>query len=325
MLFVGEVFYIYARHTIGDQVLGIKKTSYMRPNPVSLYSPIPNAVGVHESRGNYKVKYFFDDKGRKKIRQNRNVSKTLHFFGDSFTFGYGVTNDDTALNLLAEKVNQRINIQNYGVAGYGIELMYLRLMEHIDEIKPGDVVVFSLTSQDLARGWPGRSRPCVMALNKAGPSLFPRIVEGKVEYVDVEQECSFLFDTLLSNTSFAFSIGRLYKSLRDRAAHQEIFASADEIFAEAKRLANSRGASFRLVFLPTPVECERQAHVRNIDGLKTPHLNLLQRCPTDPASLQALRFPSGAHLSPEGNRWAADVLYSSLGELETITMARPSD
>jgi hypothetical protein len=89
------------------------------------------------------------------------VSRVIHFFGDSFTFGYGVTNDNTALNLLAKNINHKFNIQNYGVGGYSLELMYLRLIDLMDEVKPGDVVVFSpISLERLIPLFPARSTFC---------------------------------------------------------------------------------------------------------------------------------------------------------------------
>jgi hypothetical protein len=324
-LLIGEVAYVYARMTVGDEFLGSEKSRYLQPNPVSLYSPVPNAVGIHKSRGNYDVKYYIDENGRKKIDQNPSISRTIHFFGDSFTFGYGVNNDDTALNLLAKKIRNKFNVQNYGVGGYGIELMYLRLTEFIDEINPGDLVVFSPVSQDLGRGLPGRSVPCLMRLKKSDTAVFPRIVGGEVNYVSLKQHCNFFLDTLLANTTFNFSIGRLYKSLLRRRAHREIIETADSIFSEVKHLATSRGATFKLIFLATPYECHRQKYSIDLGEIKTEYLSLLPHCPSDLNRLDALAFPTDSHWSPIGNRWAAAALYETLVESEAVDLTLVSD
>ena len=318
-LFVGEISYVYWRQGVGNQILGSEKSRYMQANPLSLYSPIENAVGKHKSPGNFEVIYYFDEKGRKKIEQNASASQTIHFFGDSYTFGYGVTNDDTALNFLAKEINDQINVQNYGVGGYSLELMYLRLIYLIDEVKPGDVVVFSPISIDSWRGLPGKSRACGMKLGKGvGVGSYPRLVNGEVEFVEISQTCNVVFDTLLSNTTFLFGIGRLYRSIRDWVDYPKIVAAANEIFFQAERLALSRGATFHLIFLPTPRECKQQEHLFDLEGLETPYVSLLPRCPSDPQFLDTFHFRSDAHWTPLGNLWAADALHDVLREIGVI-------
>lgn len=184
---------------------------------------------------------------------------------------------------------------------YSLELMYLRLIDLMDEVEPGDVVVFSPISIDLRRGLPGKSRACRMALGKGGIDVYPRIVRGEVEYVEISQECNVVLDTLLSNTTFRFSIGRLYKSIRNWVDHHKIIDAADEIFSQAERLALSRGATFHLIFLPTPKECARREHLLKLERLETPHLSLLPHCPNDPRILDTFHFPSDGHWSPLGN------------------------
>jgi hypothetical protein len=242
----------------------------------------------------------------------------IHFFGDSFTFGYGVTNDNTALNLLAKNINHKFNIQNYGVGGYSLELMYLRLIDLMDEVKPGDVVVFSPISLDLRRGLPGKSRACGLLLAKGDVDVYPRIVRGEVEYVKISQECNVVLDTLLSNTTFQFSIGRLYKSIRNWLDYDKIIDAADEIFSQAERLARSRRATFHLIFLATPKECAQREHWLKLERLKTPYKSLLPHCPNDPRIFEIFEFPSDGHWSPLGNLWAAEALHEVLREVKLV-------
>jgi hypothetical protein len=102
-----------------------------------------HARGFSRCRRRKENTYHLDEKGRRKIEPNPAVRRAIHFFGDSMTFGHGLSDQDAALNLLGEKLNDRINVFNYGVPGYGFEQMLLRLIEMISEIKAGDTV-FSL-------------------------------------------------------------------------------------------------------------------------------------------------------------------------------------
>ncbi|KPK17240.1 MAG: hypothetical protein AMJ62_01930 [Myxococcales bacterium SG8_38] len=71
------------------------------PHPTLGWRPIPNATGRHVSEGNFDVVYEMDALGRKAISPNIDRAPTLHVFGDSYIFGHGVSNDETALNVLA--------------------------------------------------------------------------------------------------------------------------------------------------------------------------------------------------------------------------------
>jgi hypothetical protein len=80
------------------------------------------------------------------------------------------------------------------------------------------------------------------------------------------------------------------------------------VFSEAAKLAKKRGASFHVMFITNPLECERRAFEVDIDNLKTPFASFLPYCPEDKKLLQRLHFPSDYHWTAEGNRWAAGVL-----------------
>ena len=77
-------------------------SSIYHPDPLLGWAPIPGAAGRHAIQGSFDVVYELDEKGRKAIPENPGAERTIHFFGDSFTFGYGVANGDTSLNLVAQ-------------------------------------------------------------------------------------------------------------------------------------------------------------------------------------------------------------------------------
>jgi hypothetical protein len=70
--------------------------------------------------------------------------------GDSFTFGLGVPFENTWGAQLKRKLNEKVEILNFGVDGYGIDQAYLRYHRDAKPFK-SKMVVFSFVEWDLLR------------------------------------------------------------------------------------------------------------------------------------------------------------------------------
>ena len=229
----------------------------------------------------------------------------------AFTFGLGVTNLDTWLNILADELRGASNVLNYGVPGYGLEQMLLSLRQHVDQAKRGDLVLFTLASVDLERNLVGKAHVCTGLVRPGGKQSYSSLKDGRWIERELGEECSFFFDGVLGNSPFPVGFGALYRFYRRSMRHGAMIANADQIFAMAEGLAQSRGASFALVFLVTPEECRRNALTIDLSGLATAHYSLLPYCPADPAAAAALQFPREPHephWNVQGNQWAAAAL-----------------
>lgn len=311
VLAAGEIAYVLLRQQYGDRLLGEIPAIY-EPDPWLVYTHLPDVVGQHVSHGNFDVQYVTDDLGRKKIGQSAGARYTLHVFGDSFTFGFGVANSDTWLNLLADQLGGEVNVLNYGVVGYSLEQMFLSLREHLGEVQAGDHVVFAPVAADLERGPAGRWYVCGGLIRAERNEAFPKFEDGEWSLVRLRDECDFLLDTALANSPFPLGFGALYRSLQRRAIERAVIANAERIFAEAERLVGERGARFQVVFLATPEECRSGTFTLALDQLKTPHRSLMPYCPDDPDAAQGLQFPHDGHWNVEGHEWAADALRAVL-------------
>jgi len=70
-------------------------------------------------------------------------------YGDSFTFGEDVENDETWPHFLAEALG--VQVANFGVAGYGPDQALLRLRGHLEEGRVPEVVILGVMSENIAR------------------------------------------------------------------------------------------------------------------------------------------------------------------------------
>ena len=98
-MFIGEVALAFA--AISTPITCSARSRSLPPDPKLVYAPVPGARGRHASIGNFDVEYQIDEQGRKAVPQNQDARRSVHVFGDSFTFGFGVANADTWPNLLS--------------------------------------------------------------------------------------------------------------------------------------------------------------------------------------------------------------------------------
>ena len=249
-----EVAVTYARSSFGQTWNNIVSHNLHRPDPILGWSLIPNAEGRGVSPGSFDVMYYIDNNGRKAIRQNDGVDQTLHFFGDSFTFGKGVSNKDTTLNLLAAEIGEKFDVLNYGVIGYGVEQMFILFRSNLTNIKAGDVVVFSPLSMDLTRNFIYKEHYCGYAFREGySVQRLPALRNDRWVFPRLGDECHFLETMIL--TSYRLPLGTLYRWYKKAVTDDAIIDNADQIFAQAAQLTQQRGAIFLLLFLTTPEEC----------------------------------------------------------------------
>ena len=88
---------------------------------------------VFENKLLYQVKYTIDDHGLRiaspSVNTEKRQSNCLLFFGDSFTFGEGVKDDETMPYRVSEKTKRRYHAYNFAFLGYGPHQMLAQLQE----------------------------------------------------------------------------------------------------------------------------------------------------------------------------------------------------
>lgn len=112
---------------IGDSTLGIA----LNPGEYSItLNDVVNFTATHNSNGTRKVP--------SKIKDNL-LNKTV-LLGCSFTYGYGVNDDQTFAALLQEYYKD-IKVENLGVVGYGTVQSFMQLQKLLLESPPNRVIL----------------------------------------------------------------------------------------------------------------------------------------------------------------------------------------
>ena len=79
---------------------------------------------------NYDVTYTIDGDGFRTTPSRPDAKHTIYIFGDSFTFGQGVDDEETFSSILSSDwLYEDYKVVNAGVNGYGITQMYGRYLE----------------------------------------------------------------------------------------------------------------------------------------------------------------------------------------------------
>ena len=114
----------------------------------------PNTQAVLK-RGEHQSQITIDSNGYRSLgtdSEKSNHSKnegTVFFIGDSFTFGFGVNDDETFSALLSQKINYKV--VNAGVAAYGLDQMALSIDSLNASADGSDLLIVGIFVEDFWR------------------------------------------------------------------------------------------------------------------------------------------------------------------------------
>ena len=259
-----------------------------------------------------------------------NPSRRVLFLGDSFTWGWGVSQGE----LFTDRLQQRLPdtaVYNRGVNGFGTSQEYLLLQQELARHKY-DAVALMFFQNDVGDNVnPKRGRRPLFALE--GDRLVPRNQPPKRLMNPVVR---FFKDHSRLYQLLDFRISLVVRSLdddREVTPHPEK-TQVDyhdlpgatvtmRLLREMRRLARDHGSEFVIVYLPHHGEIAgltssypyiEAVHAMIRDVAATDGIPLVDL--TEPFRQQAQRgrvvvYPHDEHWTPEGHRLAADVLLRS--------------
>lgn len=250
--------------------------------------------------------------------------------GDSFTFGYGVGNEDTWCERLVA-LDPRLETVNMGLGGYGVDQAYLWYMRDGTPLDH-DLHLFVFLTDDFRRMRSDR----FMGYGK--PFLDVRDDSLVVTNLPVP-ETSWLARrrALHGETVARLNIVRLVRRLlrlddasraaerdeRARLADERLHGVVARIFDELRRTNEAKDSRLVLIFLPgawdykpDPRTEEWREFVRRESARHgIAFLDLVEELrQVPPTEVDALYAPN-AHFSVRGNAWASEVLHRLLAPL----------
>ncbi len=112
-----------------------------------------------------------------------NISKQhILMVGDSVVFGFGVSNNETAsyyLDKYLSKIDDKYQVLNLGVSGFGIDQYYLYLSDNINYTNPSYIIVTIYSGNDLedtrTNNVYGKSKPLFILNGEDIKNKYPEI------------------------------------------------------------------------------------------------------------------------------------------------------
>ena len=279
----------------------------------------PGAIGRHAEVGSFDVAYHIDRHGFKAIENYGQAVFRIYFFGDSYTFGHGVSNADTYPTIMArEYLQDTIHVFNAGVMGYGIEQMYGRFLEIEKQLQPDDLVVFAPTSQDIKRNLKDFTFPAKLIFSQhfVQASRYPYYQGGQLsgQLSSVELATPWhTFKALLFNARWTKNIFRfVHRTVASPNTTQE----AREMLRTVRRRTQQRGARFALFFLPQTKERRTGRYEEDVSSFD--FYDVMDFFPADGEALKNIRFPTDTHWNRQGHEIAARAIVETLVENELL-------
>jgi len=309
-LFVTVDIYLSAKAVRTARPAG-EITDVHTPDRLLGWRPRPGAVGTHRESGNFDVTYAIDDAGYKAVPNSGEARARLFIFGDSYTFGHGVANAATYVNVIArDYVNATVHVYNVGVMGYGIQQMYGRFLEIEPMLRAGDIVVFAPTSQDIKRNLKDFVFPSKLIFGKRLEfgDRYPVYDDGQLSSVDLETPWR-RFLALLFNGRWTKSI---FRFIHSAVVSPDTTREATEMIDSVAAKSSAHGAQFCLIFLPQTKERLRGEFEEDISMFD--HVDVTRYFPSDPEALAAIRFSTDSHWNTAGHAIAARAVVGALRE-----------
>jgi hypothetical protein len=283
-----------------------------RPDERLGWLPVPGAVARHRFEGSFDVEYRVDAEGFRAVPHEGVAERTVYFFGDSYTFGFGVGNEQTYTAIIArEYLKPRVRVVNAGVNGYGIVQMYGRLQDLAGRLTPGDVVVFAPIADDLRRNLDDFVfiAPQIWRVETL---RYPSFEDGEVRSVVVDgiwnRIRSLFLHAMISEGFFRF-VHRAWQG-------DTVIREARAVFAAARAVCAERGVHFLVAFLPKVKDLTRDAYEVEISSFD--YLDLRADFPKEKQAARALRFATNAHWNAAGHALAARALVRALVDADAL-------
>jgi lysophospholipase L1-like esterase len=145
---------VYAPPPATIDAFRLRSSSYYQPDEELGWVPRPNVNGLHTQRRSFDSRFTTNSLGFRgpEVRDRSDSIYRIVVLGDSFTWGFGVDDDETYAHYLGTLISG-VEVVNLGVTGYGLRQIigYYRRVGF--DLRP-DVVVLGLCLNDIFHGFP---------------------------------------------------------------------------------------------------------------------------------------------------------------------------
>jgi hypothetical protein len=279
------------------------------PDPHLGWQLKPGSTGTHKTP-EYDVEYAIDERGFKTVSHQGTPKVSITFFGDSYTFGHGVPNEDTFANIIQnEHVTSDVHVYNAGVMGYGLVQMYERFLELEEDVDQDNLIVLTPTSADIKRNLSDFMFPAQFIFRDKiiRVETYPYLdAEGSVRYAKLDTPYNRAKALLFYSTFVGRPLHLVYQRLIPDTT-EEALGIVDSIRQRVER----KGGQFALIFLPSTGECLAQAY--DVDISRFDRGDIMDAFPSDEQGLAEIMLgEKDTHWNRAGHEIAAQAIVDML-------------
>ncbi len=277
-----------------------------------------------------------NSKGLRDIEHDyaKGPEKRIEFYGDSFTWGFGVEMQDSYVNIVRQVLEKEkpleFEVINMAVTGYGTDQQYLTLKKEGLRYGP-DIVVFSYHNDVKDVG---------LKTAYSYPKPFFQLSNGTLELTNVPvpkrnvswSERPSEDKSLLRSIDDLASVSRVYaffkNGIRSLIGKQDgknfdyqTLSVVEKLILESNKLAKENNATFVLVLIPDKEQVYGNVNTIEIDRLtgfaaknSIKVINLLPELKELGKSNKRLYFNIDRHFSIEGNKIVGGIIAKNLPE-----------
>jgi len=218
--------------------------------------------------------------------------KRIEFFGDSFTWGYGVNETDRYVNVFSQELEKKLPYQyetiNFGTTGYGTDQEYLMLRTKGFQYSP-DIIILAyhndlsdVIRKDTCENSKYPHPYFIISNNTLQLMNVPVPVcnsswESRLNVEKAQQGIIWKINSLLSHLktyvllrdNVGIRIGFINKAIYKTRypGYADTLKIIDSLVLDADKLAKQNNAEFVLVLLPDKVQVYGNANTIEIDSL----------------------------------------------------------
>lgn len=271
-----------------------------------------------------------------------NGRKKVLILGDSFTFGYGVENNETYAEVLEKKLNGSVDVINAGYAsGYSTDTEYVYLKNHGLKLKPDVVILGFFIGNDAAdinaNEWDVDNKG---EIKKVRSITYYIDDYNRLRVFGLEKSWYYDYNVYLTQNSHAYTF------FKNRLKHiKESFETADntiynnehdenmsisinktkELIIKMYNITNKNNASFLVLFIPSKEQVygakiyDKKHNLLDLDGINIEFLDFFAKNNIKVLYLlpymryeKGIFFDVDPHWNRKGHELAASIIFESL-------------
>jgi len=275
------------------------------------WKPKPSSLGTHRLTGKFDVTYQMDVQGFKYIPNEGEPEFSIYFFGDSYTFGHGVSNKDTFPNIIANNyLDKKIHVFNAGVTSYGIVQMFQYFLNIQEKIKKNDLIIFTPISHNIRRNLKDFDSlgQFIFLKKQLNVVYYPYYEKGILKYLPLDTPLNRLKALLF----YARFTGRYFQLIYKLFPRRNTTNESLEMMRIAKTITEKKGARFLLIFLPTPGECVLGRFYETLSDFD--YFDIRHYFPSTTNAQKIITINRDDHWNKAGHEIAAKAILSTLIE-----------